>query len=336
MQQVRLAGGLTSTLLLTACVAEPRFQGPIPVRNQHPAQLTVLHLPTAGTTSLPMGRLMVRGDAAYSNLFLIGSTTSGTRWEMDGEYLRTAAGVRAGLGHGLELGIELPFAHTSGGFLDSFVMDYHDAFGLPDQGRQEHVRDQFAVGAARNGIGVWSMETASFELMDLPLTLTWQVTDPAEGVGLALRTGVELPTGDDDKGYGNGEFDASGGVVLEHRAWGMAFYGHAQHTFAGTPQQSRDAGFAFEDVTSIGAAAELPLADGVSALMQTEWETSTLRGLDLAAADRDQMLLWVGGRIRIDTDTELELGFGEDLIGLVSPDFTVWLAMSWVPGASGR
>ena len=41
---------------------------------------------------------------------------------------------RQGLGDGLEFGFELPFAHTSGGFLDRFLIDYHDALGLPDQG----------------------------------------------------------------------------------------------------------------------------------------------------------------------------------------------------------
>lgn len=334
MLQVRARGSALTLVLFSSCVANPDFHGPMPVRNQHPAQLTVLHLPTTGAGSLPAGQVLVRGDAAYSNLFLVGSSPGGTRWVMDGEYLRAATALRAGLGNGLELGVELPFAHTSGGFLDGFVIGYHDALGFPDQGRNDTPRDQFAIEARRAGQPVWAVERDSLELLDVPAWLTWQVVDPAGGFGIAVRCGAELPTGDDRRGYGNGQMDWSAGLVLEARLAGAAVHGQVQHTLAGTPKQSRDAGFAFADVTSASCGAELPLDTGLSALLQVEWETSTLRQLDLDEVGRQQVLLWIGGRVRIDDDTHLELGFGEDLAGLVSPDFTAWLGMSWTPGRS--
>ena len=58
---------------------------------------------------------------------------------------------------------------------------------------------------------------------------------------------------------------------------------------------------------------------------QTLWQLSAASFL---------LLLWVGGRIQLDRDCSLELSFGEDLAGLVSPDFTAWLGLAWVPGAS--
>ena len=315
-------------------MTDPALHGPMPVRNQHPAQLTVMHLPTTDARSLPMGQVTVRGDAAYSNIFLLGTGSNGAQWKMDGEYLRAAVSVQAGLGGGLELGIELPFAHTSGGFLDSFIIDYHDAFGLPDQDRHSHPLDEFEIAAHRGTREVWSVDEENGTMLDVPLTLSWQVADPADGLGLAVRGGIELPTGNDDRGYGNGELDTSVGVVLETHWAGVGWYGHVQHTFAGTPDQSSSAGFRFRDVTSAGAAIEAPLSDGLAALLQVEWETSTLRDLGIDAASRDQVLLWVGGRIRLDLDTHMELGFGEDLASAVSPDFTAWLALSWTPGAS--
>jgi len=335
MQQGRVRA-LVAAFLLGGCVAEPDFAGPMPVRNQHPAQLTVLHLPTTGARSLPTGRVAVRGDAAYSNLFLLGSGPNSARWKMDGEYLRAAASVRAGLGSGLELGLEAPFAHTSGGFLDSFVIDYHDTFGLPDQNRQNNPRDAFEIAARRGGSDVWTVSEESATLLDVPLWLAWQITDPADGLGLAVRGGVELPTGNDRRGYGNGEIDTSVGVVLERHAFGCGVYGHAQHTFAGTPDQSRDQGLRFRDVTSAGLAVEAPLDTGLAALLQVEWETSTLRAVDTPTLQREQLLLWVGFRLGLDRDTNVEVGFGEDLIGLASPDFTAWLAFTWTPGLAGR
>lgn len=337
MLQVRVHGVVASSVLLGSCVSDPAFHGPLPVRNQHPAQLTVLHLPTTGTRSLASGQVGVRGDAAYSNLYLLGTGGPGntsTNWFMDGEYLRTAAGLRAGFGNGLEFGMELPFAHTSGGFLDGFVIDYHDTFGLPDQGREDNPKDGFDIRARRLGQNVWTVDQRRFELLDVPIHLAWQFADAKDGLGAAVRAGIELPTGNDARGYGNGELDVAVAVMLEHHAFGLAFHGHVQHAFAGTPQQSRAVGFRFEDVTSAGGAIELPLGADVTALVQVEWETSTLRNLGIPVAERDQLLLWVGGRIQLDRDCSLELSFGEDLAGLVSPDFTAWLGLAWVPGAS--
>jgi hypothetical protein len=305
----------------------------MPVRNQHPAQLTVLHLPPAAVTVLPPGTAAARVDAAYSSLWLNGSGSGGRSWSMDGEYLRTALGARIGLGADLELGVELPFAHTSGGFLDSFIIGYHDTFGFSDQNRSITAKDQFGIQARRGGATVWQVDHAGCELLDVPLSLTWQASDPARGLGVALRGGVELPTGDDARGYGSGQTETSLGALLEHHALGCGFYGHLQHTLAGTPGQSRAAGFHFADVTSAGLGVEAPLADGVGALVQVEWETSTLRELDIRVTRREQWLLWVGLRLTVRSDCDLELGFGEDLQGLVSPDFTAWLAMSWHPGA---
>jgi hypothetical protein len=305
----------------------------MPVRNQHPAQLTVLHMDPAPATVLPAGQVVVRENLAYSSLWLRGSSGS-RRFEMDAEYLRAATRFQLGLGENLEFGLELPVAHTSGGFLDSFIIDYHSWFGFPDQGRDTNPRGEYAIDASRNGQSLWSVEADGLALLDVPLQLTWTAVEPtAEHPGLALRGALELPTGDADRGYGSGGVDASLGVLLQHRTGPLVWYGHAQHTFASTPNATKRAGLTFADVTSLGGAVELPLGDTLAALVQVEWETSTLRQLDLAIVAREQLLLWVGGRWQLDPDWAVEIGFGEDLQGLVSPDFTAWLSVAWMPGA---
>src|SRR5688500_4126943 len=132
MQGVRIGGTAAILVLLGGCVDAPRFHGPLPVRNQHPAQLTVLHLPPASTNTLAADAWAARADIAYSSLFLSGSAPgAGPRksFRMDGEYLRISPQLRTGLGGGVEVSFEVPFAHTTGGFLDDFLIDYHDAFG---------------------------------------------------------------------------------------------------------------------------------------------------------------------------------------------------------------
>jgi hypothetical protein len=316
-------------------VARPRLDGPLPVRNQHPAQLTVFHMAPASATLLPAGNVSGRLDLAYSNLFLEGSDSDGNSWIMDGENGRVGATLRLGLGSGFEAQAEVPFGHTSGGFLDSAVIDYHDAFGLPGQSRKMAPRNAYSISASKLGTVAWTVDEREFELMDIPLQLSWQMLPPGEDrLGVVLRGGVELPTGNDELGFGNGEFDESIGVVLDYRFAGIGCYAHAQHTFAGTPDQAKRANLEFADVTSLGLATELPLSDALHAFAQIEWENSTLREIDLPELERNQLLLWLGGRLQVAEHWGLEFGVGEDLQGLVSPDFTLWLGGTWLPGWS--
>ncbi|HEU4419076.1 MAG TPA: DUF3187 family protein [Planctomycetota bacterium] len=331
------AGGCLGLLAASSgCVARPRLDGPLPVRNQHPAQLTVFHMAPAAATTRPAGTVSGRLDFAYSNMFLSGSDADGDSWIMDGEYLRVGTTLGLGLGAGFDLQAEVPVAHTTGGFLDSAVIDYHDAFGLPGQSRKMTARNAYSITASKDGAVAWSVDRSDIELMDIPLQLSWQMRPPGEGrLGVAWRGGIELPTGNDEHGFGNGEVDYGLGVVLDYRFAGIGCYAHAQHTFAGTPDQSKGAGLEFADVTSLGLASELPLSAALNAFVQFEWETSTLREIDLHEVTRDQLLLWVGGRLRVAEHWGIEFGIGEDLQGLVSPDFTLWLGGTWMPGAPG-
>jgi hypothetical protein len=73
----------------------------------------------------------------------------------------------------------------------------------------------------------------------------------------------------------------------------------------------------------------MQLDDGLCGLVQLEWETSTLRDLAISVVDREQLMLWLGARIDLGARWSMEVGFGEDLRGLVSPDFSAWLGMVW-------
>ena len=76
--------------LAAACAAPEDFGGPLPLRNQHPAQLLVQHLPPRSAAVLGADTISLRTDAAYTSLFLFGSNAAGS-YTMDGEYLRAAA-----------------------------------------------------------------------------------------------------------------------------------------------------------------------------------------------------------------------------------------------------
>lgn len=322
---------------LASCQSGPApGRGPLPVRNQHPAQLTVLHLNPSSAAVLGRGDTSVRATSAYTSLWLGGSNGLST-FSMDGELWRNSLQVATGLGGGLEVGLELPVLHTTGGFLDDFLIDYHDFFGFPDQGRSNAPENRFRVFGEQNGNVVYELREQSLLWCDVPITATWCVLPPGRSAGgsglpgLALRGGIELPTGDEEAGAGNGEIDWAVGAAA---SWPFGFgtvHADVQHTWAGTPDLARSAAFAFGDVAAANLGIEVPVLDDLDVLAQVTFEQSTLRALDLPRASDDQMLLWVGGRLRLQSKWFVEVAFGEDLSEYIAPDFTASLSMAYLP-----
>ena len=130
----RQRAALGALVACASCASVPQFHGPLAVRNQHAAQLTVQRLSPRSAEVLDAGATRVDLSTAYSSYFLSGSDARGS-FVMDGELMRTAAALHLGLGGGFDVAAELPVLHASGGFLDDFVVDWHDWFGFPDQGR---------------------------------------------------------------------------------------------------------------------------------------------------------------------------------------------------------
>lgn len=338
-ERIATAAIVSAGLWLAACrvAGDARFDGPMPVRNQHPVQQVVLHLDPISAQAPADGEVELRWNTAYANLFL-GETRGGDRFEMDGELLRTAVAARVGVGDGLALGIELPFAYGTGGFLDDFVVDWHELIGAPSQGRDTHPRDEFRIEATRGGALAFGVDAGEFALRDVPLSVAWSALPitQARPVGLALRAAVELPTGDSAAGFGNGEVDWAIGATGEARLSNCSLTGWLQHAFAGTPGRARRAGLGFADVTSFGLGAELSLGPHWSLLAQSEYENSALRRLPIDIASDDQWLLWVGARARLGGGASAEVGFGEDLISYVAPDFVAWVSLRWAFGGSAQ
>ena len=238
--------------------------------------------------------------------------------------------VEIGLGNRFRLRTQLAAGHASGGFLDPFVIDFHDAFGFDDQGRPGARDGQFNVFVERRGVRAFELDDDGVNLFDIPIELSWvgrqAGVDGAFGYG--FRAGLELPTGPQDRGFGNGELDFAAGVFFELRPepmpW-LSLTGNAQHTFAGTPNRARRAGLEFRDVTTGGVGAEAFVTDRFALIAQIEAGRSTLRGLGFARASNPQMILWTGARLHVGPRTYVEAALGEDLAPSVSPDFVVVL-----------
>ena len=162
------------------------------------------------------------------------------------------------------------------------------------------------------------------QLGDLPIHLTFNpLGDRSEfPLQIALRGGIELPTGDEDDGYGNGGVDYSVGYLAtwEGESWNAFTWG--SRSWIDDPDQAEDAGLSYPTVNRFGGGLEVALWRGLSAITQIEWEQSVLRRLDDSHADSDQVLIWFGGRLRFTERFDVEFALAEDLKSRVSPDIT--------------
>ena len=313
---------------LCACASERRFAGPLPVRNQNPAQLVAPSLDPGRARPLPGGAVDLRIDAAYTSLFLSGSGNGNSLYQ-DGEILRTSIKTKAGLGQDLEVTAELPFAHTSGGFLDEFLIDYHDALGLPDQGRSSVPNNQWDVHARRGSTDVHRLDQANVQLLDVPLGMTWHFLPVTEErpYGLGVRGVVDVPLAHDEHGYGTGRWEFAAGLFGEADVGMFSFTGWANYAWTRQPYLARQTAFPVEDIVTFGGGVEWLASDSLSFVLQTQVENSLLENLAFREAANDQWLLWSGGRIRLSQQALLEIAVGEDLSEHTGPDVTFYLSL---------
>ncbi|HSW14114.1 MAG TPA: DUF3187 family protein [Solimonas sp.] len=112
---------------------------------------------------------------------------------LDGETARLAWRYRQGM-DGWDWGVELPVVHAGGGFLDSFIEDWHDFFGLPNGGREFAPQDRYLYQYDRGGSTRLQRTEEGWALGDLRVSAGWALNE-----SLALRGELKLPTGDDDQ-----------------------------------------------------------------------------------------------------------------------------------------
>ena len=116
---------------------------------------------------------------------------------------------RLGIGNRLELGFEIPYIFQNGGFLDGFIEDYHNTFGLPQGGRDQAPKGRLLFNYQRNGANLFQIDKSNSGIGDVRLTAGFQLyREEGEGShALALRASFKVPTGDSNELHGSRSTD---------------------------------------------------------------------------------------------------------------------------------
>ena len=89
--------------------------------------------------------------------------------QLDGETLATTLRWRHGLSERWAVGIDLPLVDSGRGFLDRWIEDWHEWFGLPNAGREQFPQDQYRFALTQNGATVFERDRGTTDLGDVNL-----------------------------------------------------------------------------------------------------------------------------------------------------------------------
>jgi hypothetical protein len=132
------------------------------------------------------------------------------RMRLDMEITELRLSMRKSLSHSLEIGIELPVVGLHAGFFDGLIDTYHNIFNFGDYGRSQYPRNEFYYTLTDCGVPIVKIGDGHIGFGDIQLNLKQSITHGKDH--LAFRLTCELPTGNAERGVGNGSFD-----------WGLTF-----------------------------------------------------------------------------------------------------------------
>ena len=321
---------LASVLLFSAVSCWPAWGvelTPFAVRNILPP--TLVH----GLATAEPARLNAPGRLSARLGFDLANTSTDNRSGdetilMDGQTTVATLGLRYGIADRLQLGIDLPWVRHSGGFLDNFISNFHDLFGMPNGDRDKRPDNELNYSYPEDtGEGFLVDDTVSGP-GDVRMLLAWQWLD-SEQLAASLHGSVKAPTGDANDLTGSEAWDASLALSMQ-RDFSLsrgeaAIWGGVGATWLGDGEVLKDMA---EDWAVSGwlGTGWSPL-DWLALKLQFD-ANSALYDSNLDQLGDTALILTLGGTLGLGEHTSLDLGVGEDLSINASPDVIFHLGLA--------
>ncbi|MDZ7841732.1 MAG: DUF3187 family protein [Gammaproteobacteria bacterium] len=206
------------------------FPRPLSIGNQSPV-MGVFGIPRAQGTAVP-GAGVTRWEASLDlTSHFQGSETSDRSILFDGETARLAIQWRYGIDDKWSAGVELPWVHHGPGFLDQFIIDWHDLWGFPQDGRGNTANHRIRYRYERGGETLLDIDSSTGGVGDIVLSAQRRLWRGENNAGV-LHAQLKLPTGDPDNLTGSGAADAAVGVEMSRQwraGWHSMFRAGAGH-----------------------------------------------------------------------------------------------------------
>ncbi|MBL6689289.1 MAG: DUF3187 family protein [Pseudomonadales bacterium] len=246
---------------------------------------------------------------------------------LDGETSRTTLSLRYGLTERWELALDAPYIRHDGGFMDSFIEDWHGWFGLPNGGRENVQDDQLAYLYVLDGVTRVDLRDSVSGIGDVRLSVGYLLGEE-EDKSWSVRAGVKLPTGEADDLTGSDSTDVymslhlSDGSLFSHEDW--YFHGSLGLMVPGDGDIIEEKQ---EDYVVFGSTTVAwHTFKRVALKAQLDFH-SALYDSELKELDEFAVQLVLGGSVTLGKNLLLDISVSEDIVTDASPDVVFQLGL---------
>lgn len=196
---------LSGFLLLTNVLLSQELVKPFQTHNQSP----LVHF--FGIPTNPGGTILNLHEFSFGNYFNIANnaTSSLVNTEaiyLDGEMYRNELILAYGLLSNLEVSIQIPIVRHSGGVMDSFIRNWHEAFNLPGRSREYMKEYSLSYFFIENNQVVFEMNDSKLSFGDISISAGTSIVK-RQLHHLSLRSFLKLSTGNKENLVGSGTTD---------------------------------------------------------------------------------------------------------------------------------
>ncbi len=264
-------------LLPAALRAQVPALGPLGAEEGAPLQRLGYTPMAEAAAPVPKGVLRTDLWIGYSNIFEQDSTADHVLY-LDMERMITAMTVRYGVAERLEVGARATLETAWGGFLDGFMISFHERLGLGVRNRPSYRNGGYGE-FLRDGDGRTLVEVSRRELSvdDVRLFAKWRALGAGDAPGtLAVRAVTRVPTAQPRVGSERADVAL---MLLGNVAW----HGFRMHGMAGgsTVRRGPDMMDVLRGHQWFGMVGmERPIRDRLSAVVEMTGSTQLLRDFD--------------------------------------------------------
>ena len=307
---------------------------PFYIRNQSPIIQIFGLPPTEGGQITPPGQNKSRLVMDVANNFTEDESAEESV-RFDGETSRITLSLRHGFSDNWEAGIDIPVVSHQGGMLDGLIENWHNAFGLPQGGRDDAPRNRLNYFYRQDGEENQRLNfsNSGTGFGDTSIYLAYQLLhDTSSRRYMALRGGIKLPTGDSDNLRGSGGTDVhlrlaiSDGETLKD--YNISLFGSVGLLWLEKgdvlrSKQRQKVGFG-----SIGLG-WMPI-NWLTFKLQIDGHSRFFNDSHLRQIDSSSTQLAIGGAIKISEQFVIDLCVVEDIIVDTAPDVTFHTALTYL------
>jgi len=218
--------------------------------------------------------------------------------------------------------IQIPLISSNGGFMDEFIIKWHDAFSLPQGYRLNHNNDQLnlqyqinnesIIYAQQSYSGIGDISFAASHPFYSTKTVTW-----------AVGFGLNIPTGNNNELLSNQGVDSALWVsYLSEKKPTFLTFGIIKHANSGFLKTRLNSSIIF-----LQTGLEAPLSQNFNVMLQLDYHSELIDSATDALGQSLQVQLGLNL-----TNTEpyhLKLFFSEDILVGSAPDITFGLQLDW-------